>query len=167
MYMNGYQPYGVNPYGAAPQMQERLMQMEQQKYGMQIPQYTIGNIVSGMEEAKMREIIPNGTSYFFPSPSENRIYEKSTDLNGQQIFKAYELVELPNVVPATTGSVKALEERVKSIEDLLRELIGGNENAQSNAANGNGHAISEPNGSTTADGRPKSAHGKNLANGSR
>lgn len=35
MYMNGYPAY---PYGAAPQMQERLMQMEQQKYGMQIPQ---------------------------------------------------------------------------------------------------------------------------------
>lgn len=30
MYMNGYPAY---PYGAAPQMQERLMQMEQQKYG--------------------------------------------------------------------------------------------------------------------------------------
>lgn len=117
MYMSGYPSY---PYGAAPQMQERLMQMEQQKYGMHIPQYTMGNIVSSMEEARMREIIPNGTSYYFPSPSENRIYEKSTDLNGQQVFKAYELVELPSVAPATTGSVKALEARIQNIENLLQ-----------------------------------------------
>lgn len=167
MYMNGYQPYGVNPYGAAPQMQERLMQMEQQKYGMQIPQYTMGNIVSSMEEARMREIIPNGTSYYFPSPSENRIYEKSTDLNGQQVFKAYELVELPSVAPATTGSVKALEVRIQNIENLLQELVGGTENAQSNAANGNGHAGAESNEPVTASGRAKPFNGKGPANGAR
>lgn len=167
MYMSGYQPYGVNPYGAAPQMQERLMQMEQQKYGMQIPQYTMGNIVSGMEEAKMREIIPNGTSYFFPSPSENRIYEKSTDLNGQQVFKAYELVELPNVAPATAGSVKALEARIQHIEDLLQGLAGGTENGQSNAANGDGHTGTESNEPVTASGRAKPFNGKGIANGTR
>lgn len=164
MYMNGYPAY---PYGAAPQMQERLMQMEQQKYGMQIPQYTMGNIVSSMEEARMREIIPNGTSYYFPSPSENRIYEKSTDLNGQQVFKAYELVELPSVTPATTGSVKALEVRIQNIENLLQELVGGTENAQSNAANGNGHAGAESNEPVTANGRAKPFNGKGSANGAR
>lgn len=164
MYMNGYSAY---PYGAAPQMQERLMQMEQQKYGMQIPQYTMGNIVSSMEEARMREIIPNGTSYYFPSPSENRIYEKSTDLNGQQVFKAYELVELPSVAPATTGSVKALEARIQNIENLLQELVGGTENAQSNAANGNGHAGAESNEPVTANGRAKPFNGKGSANGAR
>lgn len=164
MYMSGYPSY---PYGAAPQMQERLMQMEQQKYGMQIPQYTMGNIVSSMEEARMREIIPNGTSYYFPSPSENRIYEKSTDLNGQQVFKAYELVELPSVTPATTGSVKALEARIQNIENLLQELVGGTENAQSNAANGNGHAGAKSNEPVTASGRAKPFNGKGPANGAR
>nr|DAL98636.1 MAG TPA: zipper dimerization domain transcription factor-like protein [Caudoviricetes sp.] len=169
MYGNNFQqPFQPGMFGAAPQMQQRLAQMEQAYMpATQIPQYVICNMVSSVEEAKAREIIPNGASYFFPSPSENRIYEKSTGMDGQQVFKAYELVELPSVVPATTGSVKALEARIQNIENLLQELVGGTENAQSNAANGNGHAGAESNEPVTASGRAKPFNGKGPANGTR
>lgn len=150
------QQFPTSMYGSAPQMQQRLMQMEQQQvFSGAAPQpYTVCNIVSSVEEAKAREIIPNGTSYFFPSPSENRIYEKSTGMDGQQIFKAYELIELPNVMPATTGSVKALEDRIASLENLFKEyMTGGKENVQSNANVGSAHTGTKPNGNVAANGR--------------
>ena len=160
MYNNNFQQpiqqFPTSMYGSTPQMQQRLMQMEQQQvFSGNAPQpYTVCNIVSSVEEAKAREIIPNGTSYFFPSPSENRIYEKSTGMDGQQIFKAYELIELPNVMPATTGSVKALEERITSLESLFKEyMMGGKGNVQSNANARDAHAVPKSNGNATANGR--------------
>lgn len=148
--------FPTSMYGSTPQMQQRLMQMEQQQvFSGGTPQpYTVCNIVSSVEEAKAREIIPNGTSYFFPSPSENRIYEKSTGMDGQQIFKAYELIELPNVMPATTGSVKALEDRIASLESLFKEyMMGGKGNVQSDANVRDAHAVSKTNGNVSANGR--------------
>ena len=157
MYGNNFQqPFSTGMFGAAPQMQQRLAQMEQAYMppAPQIPQYVICNMVSSVEEAKAREIIPNGASYFFPSPSENRIYEKSTGMDGQQIFKAYELVDLPNVIPATSGSVKALEEKVQRLETMMKDFMkGGNQNVKSNAVNGNAHKGPEPNGNLKPDGR--------------
>ena len=160
MYNNNFQQpmqqFPTGMYGAGPQMQQRLMQMEQQQvFSGGAPQpYTVCNIVSSVEEAKAREIIPNGTSYFFPSPSENRIYEKSTDMNGQQVFKAYELIELPSVMPATTGSVKALEDRIASLENLFKEyMMGGKENVQSNANAGHDNTIPKSNGNVAANHR--------------
>lgn len=160
MFTNNFQQpmqqFPTNMYGSAPQMHQRLMQMEQQQmFSSGNPQpYTVCNMVSSVEEAKAREIIPNGTSYFFPSPSENRIYEKSTGMDGQQIFKAYELIELPNVMPATTGSVKALEERLISLENLFKEYtMGGKANVQSNANVGNTHTVPKSNGNVPANGR--------------
>lgn len=71
MYGNNYQqPFQTGMFGAAPQMQQRLAQMEQAYMAPapQIPQYVICNMVSSVEEAKAREIIPNGGILFLPFP---------------------------------------------------------------------------------------------------
>lgn len=117
--------YYPNMYRPMPQMQNRLMQMEQ-NYGP-MPSQLPGHIVSSMEEARAQQIIPNGNSYYFPSPSEGRIYEKSTDMNGQPVFKVYVMTEIPVERPVTTAYVAALEKRLSELEQALG-MGGGNGN---------------------------------------
>ena len=71
-------------YGAVPQMQARLNQLEgyqaQQMQAQQMQQQVSplrGRTVTCMEEVKAAQVMLDGTSAYFPSPSESRIYEKS------------------------------------------------------------------------------------------
>ena len=142
--------YYPNVYGALPQMQERLMRMEQGYTAM--PASLPGHIVSSMEEARAQQIIPNGNSYFFPSPSEKRIYEKSTDLNGQPIFHVYELTEIPADVTVTAASIAGIESRLVELEKALIEIKGGKENEPTRNA-GNASTVAEPNRNVARNGR--------------
>lgn len=142
--------YYPNMYGALPQMQDRLMRMEQGYTAM--PTSLPGHIVSSIEEARAQQIIPNGNSYFFPSPSEKRVYEKSTDLNGQPIFRVYELTEIPVDVPVTAASIAGIESRLVELEKALFEIKGGKENESIRNA-GNASTVAESNRNVARNGR--------------
>lgn len=142
--------YYPNMYGALPQMQDRLMRMEQGYTAM--PTSLPGHIVSSIEEARAQQIIPNGNSYFFPSPSEKRIYEKSTDLNGQPIFRVYELTEIPAEIPVTAASIAGIESRLVELEKALLEIRGGRGN-ESNGDAGHAPAVTESNRNVARNGR--------------
>lgn len=123
--MYGYPDYQTGMYGAVPQMQARLNQLEgyqaQQLQAAQQMQQQVsplrGRTVTCMEEVKAAQVMLDGTAAYFPSPSEGRIYEKSIDLNGNPVYKIYELSKKPIKNP-----VESLEEKVNELEAMVREL---------------------------------------------
>ena len=67
-------------YGAVPQMQARLNQLEgyqaQQMQAQQMQQQVSplrGRTVTCMEEVKAAQVMLDGTAAYFPSPSEGKI----------------------------------------------------------------------------------------------
>lgn len=135
-------------YGAVPQMQARLNQLEgyqaQQMQAQQMQQQVSplrGRTVTCMEEVKAAQVMLDGTSAYFPSPSESRIYEKSIDLNGNPVYKIYELSKKPIKNP-----VESLEEKVNELETMVRELQGRRVENESNATDRNAKAGTKPHG---------------------
>lgn len=135
-------------YGAVPQMQARLNQLEgyqaQQMQAQQMQQQVSplrGRTVTCMEEVKAAQVMLDGTSAYFPSPSESRIYEKSIDLNGNPVYKIYELSKKPIKNP-----VESLEEKVNELELMVRELQGRRVENESNATDRNAKASTKPHG---------------------
>lgn len=175
--------FGNYNMGAVPQMQQRLGNL-QQMYGtpqqMQSPYsglptfqqqstpYIKGRLVSGVEEARASQIDLDGSSTFFPSPAEGKIYEKLIDLNGLPVFRVYELVKSP-IVPTdfqNSDTVKDLQERVSQLEKTIQDLQGVIKN-ESNANFTNASREYQPNvTNATANGeQPYSA--KSTTNGTR
>lgn len=135
-------------YGAVPQMQARLNQLEgyqaQQMQAQQMQQQVSplrGRTVTCMEEVKAAQVMLDGTSAYFPSPSESRIYEKSIDLNGNPVYKIYELSKKPIKNP-----VESLEEKVNKLETMVRELQGRRVENESNATDRDVKASTRPHG---------------------
>nr|DAH49023.1 MAG TPA: hypothetical protein [Caudoviricetes sp.] len=137
-------------YGAVPQMQARLNQLEgyqaqqQQLQAQQMQQQVSplrGRTVTCMEEVKAAQVMLDGTSAYFPSPSESRIYEKSIDLNGNPVYKIYELSKKPIKNP-----VESLEEKVNELELMVRELQGRRVENESNATDRDAKAGTKPHG---------------------
>lgn len=136
--MYGYPNYQTGMYGATPQMQDRLNQMEQAYQPMRVPPIR-GRIVTGIEEARAAQISLDGTPSFFPSPAEGKVYEKSIDLNGMPIFKVYALSTTPKQVPVA-DTIAALENKVAELEKAVTAMRGETEN-ESNATNGNASTV--------------------------
>lgn len=121
--------YGqYNPYlGAVPQMQQRLANLQnyQQMYqpqaganynlGVNCPQLK-GRQVTSIEEARAAQIDLDGSSTFFPSLAEGKIYEKSIDLNGVPVFRVYVLAK-----GQRTETMADLQKRI----EVLEQRIGG------------------------------------------
>lgn len=135
-------------YGAMPQMQARLNQLEgyqaQQMQAQQMQQQVSplrGRTVTCLEEVKAAQVMLDGTSAYFPSPSESRIYEKSIDLNGNPVYKIYELSKKPIKNP-----VESLEEKVNKLETMVRELQGRRVENESNATDRDVKASTRPHG---------------------
>lgn len=135
-------------YGAVPQMQARLNQLEgyqaQQMQAQQMQQQVSplrGRTVTCVEEVKAAQVMLDGTSAYFPSPSESRIYEKSIDLNGNPVYKIYELSKKPIKNP-----VESLEEKVNELELMIRELQGRRVENESNATDRDAKASTRPHG---------------------
>jgi hypothetical protein len=147
--MYGYPDYQTGMYGAVPQMQARLNQLEgyqaQQLQAAQQMQQQVsplrGRTVTCMEEVKAAQVMLDGTAAYFPSPSEGRIYEKSIDLNGNPVYKIYELSKKPIKNP-----VESLEEKVNELEAMVRELQGRSAENESNATDRNAKASTKPHG---------------------
>lgn len=170
--------------GAVPQMQQRLNNL-QQMYGtpqMQNPYsglpsfqqqavtnpYIKGRLVSGVEEARASQIDLDGSSTFFPSPAEGKIYEKLIDLNGLPVFRVYEMVKTP-IVPTeaqNSDTVKDLQERVTQLEMTIRDLKGVIKN-ESNATFTNAPREYQSNGSNATANGEQSYSTKSISNGSR
>ena len=141
--MYGYYPTGL--YGAMPQMQDRLNQMEMQQ-AQAAPVTLRGRMVTCIEEVKAAQINMDGKPTFFPSPAENKVYEKSIGLDGMPICKVYELSKAP------PNPMNALEARVAELEKMIRELVERRENHESIGTCGNVAASAEPYGNVTTNG---------------
>lgn len=119
--MNPY--YGYSAYPG----QQRMASLDQQRMvppqplGMGQPMFAPGlkgRMVMGVEEARAAQIDFDGSVSYFPCPAENKIYSKSTDLNGMPVFLTYVLQE---PVPAADG-LADIKTRLAKIEDVLKEL---------------------------------------------
>lgn len=79
-------------YGMYPQQMQRLNYLESQV----MPPNTIkGRPVASIEEVRALPIDFDGSIFYFPDMSNNKIYTKQIGLNGQSILQIYSLTELP------------------------------------------------------------------------
>lgn len=131
------QQYGYRP-GIYPDQQARLAalreyQLQQQmQQSIPYPQGPVqipmqGRLVASIEEAKVAQVPPDGSSIYFPCPSEQKIYVKSMDLNGNAVFETYTLVRDTEAKPcyAEASALEALQARVLELENKLK---GASEN---------------------------------------
>ena len=93
-----------------------------------------GRPVSSLDEVRAVPIDFDGSIFYFPDLSNNRIYTKQIDLNGQAVFKMYKLTEIPTT--NYTDSV-GREEFNKVIAEINAQLAalkqGGIADEQHNA----------------------------------
>lgn len=121
--------YGqYNPYAAI--QQQRMTQQPIYQPAMSYPQIQQikGRPVTNIEEARAAQIDFDGSSTYFPSIAEGKIYEKAIDLNGMPIFRVYELMkpqEKKEVNYAEAEQVKVLQQKVDLLEQRLNDIRGG------------------------------------------
>ena len=94
-----------------------------------------GRPVSSLDEVRAVPIDFDGSIFYFPDLSNNRIYTKQIDLNGQAVFKMYKLTEIP--ATANCSDSIGREEFNKVIADINAQLTalkqGGIANEQRDA----------------------------------
>lgn len=116
-------------YGLYPQQQSRLNYLEAQMNTLR------GRPVSSLDEVRAVPIDFDGSVFYFPDLSNNRIYTKQIDLNGQAVFKMYKLTEIPAATNYTDSIGR--EEFNKVITDINAQLAalkqGGIANEQHDA----------------------------------
>ena len=130
------QQYGYGP-GIYPDQQSRLAalreyQLQQQmQQSMPYPQPVRvpmqGRLVASIEEAKVAQVPPDGSSIYFPCPKEQKIYVKSMDINGNAIFETYTLVRDTDTKPCY-AEASALDELKNRVLELENKLKGASEN---------------------------------------
>lgn len=125
------QQFGFSP-GAVPDQQARLAALQQYQMQQQMAQtmpYSQsmrmpmqGRLVASIEEAKVAPVPPDGSSIFFPCPSEQKIYVKSMDINGNSVFETYTLVRDTEAKPcyAEASALESLQARVLELENKLK-----------------------------------------------
>lgn len=92
--------------------------------------YLNGRLVTGADEARAAQIELDGSMWYFPSPSENKIYVKSINMNGMPVFCEYLLTNQPNTI----------EQRIANLENIVKGLINNGTNSA------NADAIKQPDG---------------------
>lgn len=114
-------------YGMYPQQMQRLNYLESQ---VMPPNMIKGRPVASIEEVRALPIDFDGSIFYFPDMSNNKIYTKQIGLNGQSILQIYTLTELP------TSEVKyvtkeefnlALNELTAKLEQIKQ---GGTDNVK-------------------------------------
>lgn len=120
-------------YGYSPlQHQARMQQMQPQvQQPMQLyPQYQQqsnmlkGRVVSSVEEARAAQIEFDGSVFYFPSPSENKVYLKGMDMSGNVFFDTYTRSQ-PKESPKQEDVILKLQERIERLERELEGLTNG------------------------------------------
>lgn len=108
-------------YGMYPQQQQRLNYLESQMATQQ--NLLRGRPVASLDEVRAIPIDFDGTIFYFPDVSNNRIYTKQIGLNGQAVFRMYELTDLPSTPqPTSTQDFVSKEEFNQAINDLSAQL---------------------------------------------
>ena len=130
MYYNNYMPnrWQQTPQQAAFQqqmLQQQQQMMQQQFPQMSQPQMTVlkGRLVSSIEEVKATPVDMDGSETYFPHPASNSIYTKSIGMDGNPIIHRYVLAKEDK---SKEVNLSELDKRVKSLEELLDSLTGGN-----------------------------------------
>lgn len=128
--MFNYNPY---PYGGSfgpDPYQQRLSQLEQQRFQQspvqlaEAPQRASmlkGRVVASMEEARASQVDFDGSTTYFVSPAEKKIYAKSIGMDGLPVFLTYSLQDT-NSVSKIENNLD-FENRIKAIEDRVKELL--------------------------------------------
>lgn len=88
-----------------PQVQPQLApQPRYQQY--QDPNYLKGRPVTSVDEVRATPIDFDGSIFYFPDITNNRIYTKQINMDGTASFKVYELRSTPlEIAPATNNFV--------------------------------------------------------------
>lgn len=103
-----------------PNMQANYMPQPQQMNTQPQNQMLRGRTVTSVDEVRASSVVMDGMETYFPLPAENAIYTKYVDLNGNAVIKKYvQTQENPNKEEA---ALRALEERVKTLEAFVNEL---------------------------------------------
>ena len=124
--MNRWQQPVQNQMGmqqAIPQSQQQMMQQQFQTMPQQQMLGLKGRLVSSIDEVRATTVDMDGSETYFPYPAGNAILTKSIDMNGNQVIRKYVLDTNGN---GQEVSVSDLEKRVKSLEELLESITGGN-----------------------------------------
>lgn len=131
--MYNYNPYQYGSSFMPDPYQQRLSQLEQQRFQqapVQLPEAAQrapmlkGRVVASMEEARASQVDFDGSTTYFVSPAERKIYAKSIGMDGLPVFLTYTLNQ-DTPTAAKAESNQDFESRVKSLEDRVKELENG------------------------------------------
>ena len=103
-----------NPYQTAVPQQPRFQ--------FQDPNFLKGRPVTSIEEVRATPIDFDGSIFYFPDLTNNRIYTKQINMDGTPLFKVYELKALPLEPQIPTGNFVTREEFEQVITQLKTML---------------------------------------------
>ena len=177
MYENYYNPYPAYDDSMQRRLAELQRQQQTHKYSslpvpppsydrplqQQMPPVIKGRIVTSIDEARAAQIDLDGTSTYFPSPAEGKIYEKLIGLDGMPIFRVYEIKQANEQKPvyAEKNIVLALQARIEKLE----HQIGGMTYDEYIPDDEDGAASRKSNGNAQSNRRGKSANGQGNGDG--
>lgn len=104
-----------NPY-------QPQQQLAQPRYQYQDPNFLKGRPVTSIEEVRATPIDFDGSIFYFPDLTNNRIYTKQINMDGTPLFKVYELKALPLEPQNPTGNFVTREEFEQVITQLKTML---------------------------------------------
>lgn len=134
---SGHMGYGYNnPFGMG---------------GLNYPMYQAkginGRMVTSIEEARAAQIDLDGSQWYFPSPSEGKIYVKSINMQGMPVFQEYRVHNYEQK-PDSSQYLLTLSQRLDAVEKRIKEM-GNNEHYANDA---NVTSIKQPQYNDTANG---------------
>lgn len=97
-------------------------QLAQPRYQYQDPNFLKGRPVTSIEEVRATPIDFDGSIFYFPDLTNNRIYTKQINMDGTPLFKVYELKALPLEPQIPTGNFVTREEFEQVITQLKTML---------------------------------------------
>lgn len=81
--------------------------------------YLNGRMVTNIEEARAAQIDLDGSQWYFPCPSEGKVYSKSINMSGLPVFNTYVLTQPTYQEKDEKVSLAA---RVENLEKMVKEL---------------------------------------------
>lgn len=111
-------------YGIYPQQTQRLNYLESQ--------IIKGRPVASVEEVRAMPIDFDGSVFYFPDQSNNRIYTKQIGLNGQSVIRVYELANQPIAAEIKYVSQEEFTQAISNLTAQLEQIKqGGKEDDKS------------------------------------
>ena len=111
-------------YSIYPQQTQRLNYLESQ--------IIKGRPVASVEEVRAMPIDFDGSVFYFPDQSNNRIYTKQIGLNGQSVIRVYELANQPVAAEIKYVSQEEFTQAISNLTAQLEQIKqGGKEDDKS------------------------------------